>query len=77
MQHKVVFALYCVVLCRNMWLIYAPAVYAYSANNKKIRFVIDKSDLLLVPKAGLEPARSLPLGILSPVCLPFHHFGAM
>lgn len=30
----------------------------------------------MVPKAGLEPARSFPLGILSPVCLPFHHFGA-
>ncbi len=29
----------------------------------------------LVPKAGLEPARSCLPGILSPLCLPFHHFG--
>ena len=29
----------------------------------------------LVPKAGLEPARSCPLRILSPVRLPFRHFG--
>ena len=31
--------------------------------------------LLLVPVAGLEPARLLQRGILSPICLPFHHTG--
>ena len=29
----------------------------------------------LVPRAGLEPARPFGLGILSPLCLPFHHRG--
>ena len=29
----------------------------------------------LVPLAGLEPARSCLRGILSPLCLPFHHSG--
>lgn len=28
-----------------------------------------------MPKTGLEPARLLRLGILSPLCLPFHHSG--
>jgi hypothetical protein len=28
-----------------------------------------------VPRAGLEPARPFGLGILSPLCLPFHHRG--
>ena len=30
----------------------------------------------MVPKAGLEPARSRPRGILSPLRLPFRHFGS-
>lgn len=30
---------------------------------------------VLVPGAGLEPARSCDQGILSPRCLPFHHPG--
>lgn len=30
---------------------------------------------LVVPEAGLEPARSCPLRILSPVRLPFRHSG--
>lgn len=30
---------------------------------------------VLVPAAGLEPARPSGLGILSPLCLPFHHAG--
>ena len=30
---------------------------------------------ILVPVAGLEPARLLRRGILSPLCLPFHHTG--
>ena len=30
----------------------------------------------MVPKAGLEPARSFPRGILSPLRLPFRHFGS-
>ena len=30
----------------------------------------------LVPAAGLEPARPYGLGILSPLCLPFHHAGS-
>ena len=34
-----------------------------------------RSLFLLVPKAGFEPARSCLPGILSPLCLPFHHFG--
>ena len=29
----------------------------------------------MVPRAGLEPARPFGLGILSPLCLPFHHRG--
>ena len=29
----------------------------------------------LVPKIGLEPIRSCPRRILSPLCLPFHHSG--
>ncbi len=31
---------------------------------------------VMVPKAGLEPARSRPRGILSPLRLPFRHFGS-
>ena len=31
---------------------------------------------VMVPKAGLEPARSFPRGILSPLRLPFRHFGS-
>ena len=40
-------------------------------------FVFHCSMLLkiLVPAAGLEPARPSGLGILSPLCLPFHHAG--
>lgn len=30
---------------------------------------------MLVPGAGVEPARPFGQGILSPVCLPFHHPG--
>ena len=30
---------------------------------------------LLVPKAGLEPARPLRRGILNPLRLPFRHLG--
>ena len=29
----------------------------------------------LVPRAGVEPARSCEQRILSPLCLPFHHQG--
>lgn len=29
----------------------------------------------LVPVAGLEPVRCCQRGILSPLCLPFHHTG--
>ena len=28
-----------------------------------------------MPGAGFEPARGCPQGILSPLCLPFHHPG--
>ena len=31
----------------------------------------------MVPAAGFEPARPLGLGILSPLCLPFHHAGTL
>jgi len=31
----------------------------------------------LVPRAGLEPARSNEQRILSPLCLPFHHLGLL
>ena len=31
--------------------------------------------LTVVPVAGVEPARLLGRGILSPLCLPFHHTG--
>lgn len=31
--------------------------------------------LILMPRAGLEPARPFDPRILSPVCLPFHHPG--
>ena len=31
--------------------------------------------ILLVPAAGLEPARPFGLEILSLLCLPFHHAG--
>ena len=31
--------------------------------------------LTVVPVAGVEPARLLCRGILSPLCLPFHHTG--
>ena len=27
----------------------------------------------MVAEAGIEPARSIEQGILSPLCLPFHH----
>ena len=33
--------------------------------------------LFLVPAAGFEPARPRGQGILSPLCLPFHHAGGM
>lgn len=33
------------------------------------------SIIFVVPEAGLEPARSCPRGILSPLRLPFRHFG--
>ena len=29
----------------------------------------------MVPETGFEPVRSQELGILSPLCLPFHHSG--
>ena len=29
----------------------------------------------VMPKVGLEPTRDFSPGILSPVCLPFHHSG--
>jgi hypothetical protein len=32
---------------------------------------------LVVPGAGVEPARPFGLGILSPLCLPFHHPGIL
>ena len=35
------------------------------------------SQVFLVPEIGLEPIRSCPRGILSPLCLPFHHFGIL
>ena len=31
---------------------------------------------VLVPPTGLEPVRFCGRGILSPLCLPFHHGGA-
>ena len=31
----------------------------------------------MVPRAGLEPARSNEQRILSPLCLPFHHLGIL
>lgn len=31
----------------------------------------------VVPVAGFEPARLLQRGILSPICLPFHHTGTL
>ena len=34
-----------------------------------------RTTLKLVPRAGLEPARSNEQRILSPLCLPFHHLG--
>ena len=34
-----------------------------------------KQLILLVPEAGLEPARGCPHRILSPARLPFHHSG--
>ena len=37
-----------------------------------MRFALRMS---LVPEAGLEPARVYTRGILSPLCLPFHHPG--
>ena len=32
--------------------------------------------IMLVPADGFEPSRPFGLGILSPLCLPFHHAGA-
>jgi hypothetical protein len=32
---------------------------------------------VVVPRAGLEPARTEVQGILSPSCLPFHHLGVV
>jgi hypothetical protein len=29
----------------------------------------------VVPRMGLEPIRSCDRGILSPLCIPFHHLG--
>lgn len=33
------------------------------------------TNYVLVPGAGLEPARAKAPRILSPLCLPFHHSG--
>lgn len=37
------------------------------------RTVTEKRNL--VPRGGVEPPRPFEQGILSPVCLPFHHLG--
>lgn len=37
----------------------------------------DATSLEVVPRAGVEPARPFGQGILSPVCLPFHHRGTV
>ena len=52
---------------------YESFIKAYQAiySSQEIRFTI----VFLVPAAGLEPARPFGLGILSPLCLPFHHAG--
>jgi site-specific DNA recombinase len=36
---------------------------------------INMSEKMMVPAAGFEPARPCGRGILSPLCLPFHHAG--
>ena len=33
------------------------------------------SDVFFVPRVGIEPTRAGAPGILSPLCLPFHHLG--
>ena len=45
----------------------------YAQHKKSSRTCAVRDEL--VPVAGLEPARLLGRGILSPLCLPFHHTG--
>ena len=45
----------------------------YAQHKKSSRTCAVRDEL--VPAAGLEPARLLGRGILSPLCLPFHHTG--
>ena len=53
--------------------------FAHSKMRSSLRMLYptDVSATYVVPKAGLEPARSCPRGILSPLRLPFRHFGAI
>ena len=58
------------------------ATLSMPPESAKINFVFGKYDLLycsidwkVVPRAGLEPARSNEQRILSPLCRPFHHLG--
>ena len=41
----------------------------------KHRHIVSMFGPIMVPVAGVEPARLLCRGILSPPCLPFHHTG--
>ena len=42
----------------------------------ELKETLSSSKIKLVPEIGLEPIRAFSArGILSPLCLPFHHFG--
>ena len=53
-----------------------PAGWTNAAcNTEALPLAYQRHIALVVPAAGLEPARPLSLRILSPLCLPFHHAG--
>ena len=52
-----------------------PHLYRIFIQIKRTRTLYQYPSSLVVPKAGLEPARYRYQRILSPSRLPFHHFG--
>ena len=46
-------------------------IYKYLVHKAiRSKFSIKNIEIILVPRAGLEPARGCPRGILNPLCLP-------
>ena len=54
---------------------FEPRIKALQAHALPLGYVALLTSKKVVPRAGLEPARKKIRGILSPLCLPFHHLG--